>query len=52
LLSQPGKIVASSEESDSFWQKKDYKFFSPNVDWDNVDWDSAPAIQVNYCPTD
>ncbi len=23
----------------------DYKTFSPSVDWDNVDWSSAPAIQ-------
>ncbi len=23
----------------------DYKSFSPSVDWDNVDWSSAPAIQ-------
>ena len=41
-----GGIVASAEESGSCWQQKDYKFFSPGVDWDNVDWDSAPAIQV------
>jgi sulfite oxidase len=25
--------------------QRDYKSFSPSVDWDNVDWDSAPAIQ-------
>ena len=25
--------------------QKDYKSFSPSVDWDNVEWDSAPAIQ-------
>ena len=25
--------------------QKDYKTFSPSVDWDTVDWDSAPAIQ-------
>ena len=25
--------------------QKDYKSFSPSVDWDNVDWDSAPAVQ-------
>ena len=25
--------------------QKDYKSFSPNVDWDNVDWSSAPAVQ-------
>jgi sulfite oxidase len=39
------KIIASPEESRSFWQREDYKSFSPSVDWDNVDWDSAPAIQ-------
>lgn len=39
------KITASADESFSFWQRNDYKSFSPNVDWDNVDWDSAPAIQ-------
>ena len=25
--------------------QKDYKSFSPLVDWDTVDWSSAPAIQ-------
>lgn len=25
--------------------QKDYKSFSPNVDWDDVDWSSAPAVQ-------
>ena len=40
-----GKIIASGEESRSFWQREDYKSFSPSVDWDTVDWDSAPAIQ-------
>ncbi len=25
--------------------QKDYKSFSPNVDWDTVDWASAPAVQ-------
>lgn len=39
------KIIASEEESRSFWQRNDYKSFSPSVDWDTVDWDSAPAIQ-------
>jgi len=38
------KIVASSEESASHWQQKDYKSFCPSVDWDTVDWGSAPAI--------
>ncbi|KAK9836142.1 hypothetical protein WJX81_004420 [Elliptochloris bilobata] len=39
------RIIASKHESDSHWQQKDYKSFSPNVDWDNVDWSSAPAVQ-------
>jgi len=39
------KIVPSRAESDSHWQQRDYKSFSPNVDWDNVDWSSAPAMQ-------
>ena len=38
-------IEAHAEESTSFWQQNDYKSFSPNVDWDNVDWTSSPAIQ-------
>lgn len=33
-------------ESDGFWQQRDYKNFSPSTDWDNVDFGSAPAIQV------
>lgn len=39
------RIVLSEQESNSHWQKKDYKGFSPSVDWDTVDFDSAPAIQ-------
>lgn len=41
MLPQLAKIIASAEESDSFWQRKDYKAFSPSVDWDNVDWDAG-----------
>ena len=41
------RIIASREESASHWQQKDYKSFSPSVDWDSVDWSSAPAIQVS-----
>ncbi|RWS17559.1 putative sulfite oxidase-like protein [Dinothrombium tinctorium] len=40
-----GRIVLSDEESHSHWQRNDYKGFSPNVDWDTVDFDKAPAIQ-------
>lgn len=39
------KIILSHEESRSQFQRNDYKGFSPNVDWHNVDWKSAPAIQ-------
>jgi sulfite oxidase len=40
-----GRVTASAEESSSHWQQRDYKGFSPNVGWDAVPWDSAPAIQ-------
>lgn len=40
-----GRVITSSEESASHWQRRDYKSFSPSTDWDNVDWDSSPAIQ-------
>lgn len=39
------KIVASEDESPGHWQQNDYKGFSPNIDWDNVDFKSAPSIQ-------
>ena len=38
-------VVASKEEYTGFWQKNDYKGFSPSVDWSNVDFSTAPAIQ-------
>lgn len=40
-----GSIVVSEEESSAHWQQNDYKGFSPSVDWHNVDFRSAPAIQ-------
>lgn len=39
------KIILSDKESDSHWQQNDYKGFCPSVDWDTVDFKSAPAIQ-------
>ncbi|XP_048474850.1 sulfite oxidase, mitochondrial isoform X2 [Rhincodon typus] len=39
------KIIVSKEESQSHWQVNDYKGFSPSVDWDTVDFSTAPAIQ-------
>lgn len=43
-----GRIHVSSSESDSHWQRNDYKGFGPYIDWHNVNWDDqgAPAIQV------
>ncbi|KAM3570199.1 hypothetical protein VYU27_007723, partial [Nannochloropsis oceanica] len=40
-----GKVLASKTESQGFWQQRDYKNFSPSTDWENVDFDRAPAIQ-------
>ncbi|XP_052824361.1 sulfite oxidase [Octopus bimaculoides] len=39
------KIILSSEESTSHWQRRDYKGFNSSVDWHNVDFDSAESIQ-------
>lgn len=40
-----GKVTISPLESDSHWQQKDYKGFSPSSDWDNAEWEKSPAIQ-------
>lgn len=40
-----GKIIVSSNESESHWQQNDYKGFSPSTDWDTVDFTKSPAIQ-------
>lgn len=40
-----GKVVLSSEESHSHWQRKDYKSFSPNVDMFNLNFDESVSIQ-------
>ena len=39
------KIMASRDECPGHWQQNDYKGFSPNIDWHNVDFKSAPSIQ-------
>uniref|UniRef100_A0A8C8SKS2 Sulfite oxidase, mitochondrial n=1 Tax=Pelusios castaneus TaxID=367368 RepID=A0A8C8SKS2_9SAUR len=39
------RVLVSREESPSHWQQNDYKGFSPSVDWDTVDFTTAPAIQ-------
>ncbi len=38
-------IHLSRLESPNHWQQNDYKGFSPSIDWHNVDFKSAPAIQ-------
>lgn len=38
------RIVISDQESQSPWQQRDYKGFSPSVTMDTVDFSSAPAI--------
>ncbi|RWS31355.1 putative sulfite oxidase-like protein, partial [Leptotrombidium deliense] len=39
------KVILSEEESHSHWQRRDYKGFSPNINWDNVNFDNSPSIQ-------
>ncbi|XP_038072396.1 sulfite oxidase-like [Patiria miniata] len=39
------KIVASDQESPSHWQQNDYKSFNPSVDFGQLDYKTAPAIQ-------
>ena len=38
------KITASPVESDSHWQKKDYKTFTPSTDYNTADFDKAAPI--------
>jgi len=38
-------IKLSDKEYQGHWQQNDYKPFSPNIDWHNVDFKSSPAIQ-------
>lgn len=40
-----GKVILSEGESSSHWQRQDYRSFSPDVDWDSVDFSQAPSIQ-------
>lgn len=39
------KIILSDEESNSHWQRNDYKSFSPNVDMFNLDYKQSVSIQ-------
>jgi sulfite oxidase len=39
------RVKAASTENEGHWQQNDYKGFSPNVDWANVNYKTAPAIQ-------
>ncbi|OXA55992.1 putative sulfite oxidase, mitochondrial [Folsomia candida] len=38
------RIIISNQESQSLWQQRDYKVFSPSVTMESVDFNSAPAI--------
>lgn len=40
-----GRIVLSDEESESQWQRNDYKGFNPAIGWDTVDFSKSQAIQ-------
>ena len=39
------RIILSSEESPSSWQRRDYKLFPANIDVNNVDFNSSQAMQ-------
>lgn len=39
------KIILSHEESNSHWQRNDYKSFSPNADMFNIDYSRSISIQ-------
>jgi len=39
------KVILSHEESNSHWQRKDYKSFSPNVDMFNLNFDESASVQ-------
>ncbi|XP_075223511.1 sulfite oxidase [Lycorma delicatula] len=41
-----GAITVAEEESNTHWQRIDYKGFSPSTEWENADFESAPAIQA------
>ena len=38
------RITVSDQESQLFWQKKDYKSSPPSVKWDEYSFEDAPAI--------
>ena len=38
------RIYLSDDESDSHWQRRDYKGFNSSVDWHNVDFESSESI--------
>ena len=39
-------IDLSSTESTAFWQKEDYKSFSPSQGWEGLRFDSAPSVMA------
>lgn len=40
------EIFLSKTESNAFWQKQDYKSFSPSQGWEGIDFDSAPSVMA------
>ncbi|KAF2076808.1 hypothetical protein CYY_001885 [Polysphondylium violaceum] len=43
-----GRIIISPYESESFFQRRDYKIFHSGIDWNNITdkvWDSTPSLQ-------
>lgn len=38
-------VRLSDKESESHWQQKDYRSFSPDIDWNNVNFKKSPSIQ-------
>ncbi|GBG61513.1 hypothetical protein CBR_g21855 [Chara braunii] len=38
------RVTVRSDESQGFFQQRDYKMFPPSVDWDNIDWGTRQPI--------
>jgi len=42
------RIVLSRDESQSFWQQKDYKMLNPSTSWDMADLSQVMSINAAY----
>lgn len=40
-----GKVTTSKEESESHWQRRDYKGFNSSTTWETADFDTQASIQ-------